>query len=124
MSRPPTSHDVARRAGVAQPTVSRALRDDPGVSSKTRRRVREAAADLGYVLSARGRSLATRATGQIGLVVTDLRNPFYLDVLDAVHAALAHADRRLLVVTHDGEDATLPPRLLDGAIDGAILTTT
>jgi LacI family transcriptional regulator len=124
LSRPPTSHDVARRAGVSQPTVSRALRDDPSVSAGTRRAVQRAARELGYIISARGRSLSTRATGQVGVVVSDLRNPFYLEVLDAVHAALARAGRRLLVLTHDGDDAALLPRLLDGSIDGAILTTT
>lgn len=122
--RPPTSHDVARLAGVSQPTVSRALRDDPSVSAETRRMVREAADQLGYILSARGRSLSTRTTGQIGIVVSDLGNPFYLQVLDTVHAALSRVDRRMLVLTHDGDDQALLGRLLDGSLDGAILTTT
>jgi LacI family transcriptional regulator len=122
--RPPTSHDVARRAGVSQPTVSRALRDDPRVSAETRRAVRAAADDLGYIPSARGRSLSTRATHQIGIVVSDLGNPFYLQVLDTFHEALARVDRRMLVLTADGDDDALLSRLLDGSIDGAILTTT
>jgi LacI family transcriptional regulator len=122
--RPPTSHDVARRAGVSQPTVSRALRDDPSVSAETRRAVRAAADELGYVISARGRSLSTRTTNQIGIVVSDQGNPFYLQVLDTFHAALARVDRRMLVLAHDGDDQTLLSRLLDGSVDGAILTTT
>ncbi len=122
--RPPTSHDVARRAGVSQPTVSRALRDDPSVSAETRRTVRQAADDLGYILSVRGRSLSTRATGQIGIVVSDLGNPFYLQVLDTFHQALSAVDRRMLVLTPDGDDQALLSRLLDGSMDGAILTTT
>jgi LacI family transcriptional regulator len=123
-TRPPTSHDVARLAGVSQPTVSRALRDDPSVSAETRRVVREAADSLGYILSARGRSLSTRESGQIGIVVSDLGNPFYLQVLDTVHDALARAGRRMLVLTPDGDDQALLTRLLDGSMDGAILTTT
>src|SRR4051794_33961492 len=110
-ARPPTSHDVARRAGVSQPTVSRALRDDPSVSSETRRVVRAAADELGYILSARGRSLSTRATGQIGIVGSDLGNSFYLQVLDPVHEALAQVDRRMLVLTPDGDDQALLSRL-------------
>ncbi len=47
-----TSRDVARLAGVSQPTVSRALRDDPKVSEATKQRVREAALALGYVSEA------------------------------------------------------------------------
>jgi LacI family transcriptional regulator len=122
--RPPTSHDVARRAGVSQPTVSRALRDDPSVSAETRRLVRAAADELGYIASARGRSLSTRATNQIGIVVSDLGNPFYLQVLDTFHEALARVERRMLVLTADGDDDALLSRLLDGSMDGAILTTT
>ena len=53
-----TSHEVARLAGVSQPTVSRALRDSTKVSEQTKRRVREAAAALGYVPSATGRALS------------------------------------------------------------------
>jgi LacI family transcriptional regulator len=122
--RPPTSHDVARRAGVSQPTVSRALRDDPNVSAQTRRLVRSAAAELGYILSQRGRSLSTRHSGQIGIVVSDLANPFYLEVLDTVHHVLARDGMRMLVLTPDEDDDAFLPRLLDGSLDGAILTTT
>jgi LacI family transcriptional regulator len=122
--RPPTSHDVARHAGVSQPTVSRALRDDPSVALATRRAVHAAAEALGYVPSQRGRSLSTRQTGQIGVVISDLANPFYLEILDAVHDALGAAGRRMLVLTPDEDDELLARRLLDGALDGAILTTT
>ena len=122
--RPPTSHDVARRAGVSQPTVSRALRDDPSVALATRHAVHDAAAELGYVPSQRGRSLSTRRTGQIGVVISDLANPFYLEILDAVHDALGAAGRRMLVLTPDEDDDVLLRRLLDGALDGAILSTT
>jgi LacI family transcriptional regulator len=94
------------------------------VSAETRRVVRAAADELGYILSARGRSLSTRTTGQIGIVVSDLGNPFYLQVLDRFHEALARADRTMLVLTPDGDDQALLSRLLDGSMDGAILTTT
>ena len=85
---PPTSHDVARAAGVSQPTVSRALRDDSRLSDETRQRVLRAARELDYVPSQRGRSLSTKSTGQVGIVVSDLGNPFYLQVLAALHQEL------------------------------------
>ena len=119
-----TSHDVARAAGVSQPTVSRALRGDPRLSEATRQRVVEAAEALQYVPSQRGRSLATRSTGQIGIVVSDLGNPFYLQVLDELHQALSETHLRMLVLTPDARDSVPLERLADGSLDGAILTTT
>ncbi|MEV0581648.1 LacI family DNA-binding transcriptional regulator [Nonomuraea sp. NPDC050310] len=69
--RPPTSVDVARAAGVSQATVSYVLNDNPNarVSEKTRERVREAAARLGYVPHASARALRT---GHSGLVLMPL----------------------------------------------------
>ncbi len=121
---PPTSHDVARIAGVSQPTVSRALRDDPRLSEETRLRVHEAARELHYVPSQRGRSLATRSTGQIGIVVSDLGNPFYLQVLETLHEELHRAGLRMLVLTPDDDNLVPLERVVDGSLDGVILTTT
>ena len=120
----PTSHDVALEAGVSQPTVSRALRGDPRVTDATRRRVLQAAERLGYVTSDRGRSLSTRRTSRIGVVVEDLDNPFYLELLDVLHERLERADVRMIVLTPQRNDPERVERLVDGSIDGAILTTT
>jgi LacI family transcriptional regulator, galactose operon repressor len=119
-----TSHDVARAAGVSQPTVSRALRGDPRVAEATRRRVTRAAARLGYVPSDRGRSLSTRRSGRVAVVVDDLDNPFYLELLDALHDRLERANTRMLVLTPHRNDPLRTERLLDGSIDGVVLTTT
>jgi LacI family transcriptional regulator len=116
---------VARVAGVAQSTVSRALRDDARVSAATRKRVRRLATDLGYVPSRRGRSLSTRATGQVAVVVADLGNPFYAEAIEHLHAAFDERERRVVVLTDPLETTPLEPeRLLDGSVDGAVLTTT
>jgi LacI family transcriptional regulator len=124
MTRPVTSHDVARLVGVSQPTVSRALRDDPRVAEATRRRVRRAADALGYVPSTRGRSLSTRVTGQVGVVVSELANPFYMETIAHLYDALDRAGYRTVVLTEPPDRPFAPERLLDGALDGAILTTT
>jgi LacI family transcriptional regulator len=120
----PTSHDVALAAGVSQPTVSRALRGDPRVTEATRSRVLAAAERLGYVTSDRGRSLATRRTSRIGVVVEDLDNPFYLELLDVLHERLERAGVRMIVLTPQRDAPERVERLVDGSIDGAILTTT
>jgi len=109
---------------VSQPTVSRALRGDPRVADATRRRVARAAARLGYVASDRGRSLSTRRSGRVAVVVDDLGNPFYLELLDALHDRLERANTRMLVLTPHRNDPLRTERLLDGSIDGVVLTTT
>ena len=120
-----TSHDVARLAGVSQPTVSRALREDPRVSVDTRERVRLAAERLHYVPSAIGRSLSTRSTRRVAMVA-DLGNPLYPELMGPVHAALEQHGYRLVLFAEDEntDEAAAYDRLFDQSIDGVVLTTT
>lgn len=119
-----TSRDVARLAGVSQPTVSRALRDDPRVSQDTRERVREAAVLLGYVPSEAGRALSSGRTRRIGLLVTDLDNQFYAQIIAPVHRELASVGYQLMLHTESADDETLIERLIANGLDGVILATT
>ena len=121
-----TSRDVARLAGVSQPTVSRALRTDPRISAATRRRVEAAARALGYVPSEVGRSLRTRSTRQVAMVA-DLANQIYPALVPALHDALGDAGHRLVVIAERPERPELSSvleRLRDGSSDGVVLTTT
>ncbi len=117
-----TSHDVARLAGVSQPTVSRALRGDQRVSSTTRDRVNSAAAALGYVPSELGRSLSTRSTRQVA-IVTDVDNSSYPALVAPIHDELAAAGYRMVLLAERGDEKDSYDRLFDGSIDGAVLTT-
>ncbi len=118
-----TSHDVARLAGVSQPTVSRALRDHPRVSLETRAKVREAAKSLGYVTNHAGRSLSTLSTGRIGIVSAELGNPFYPALIAPLHDELSARGYRTILVTDRGSDPLELETLIDGSLDGVILTT-
>jgi LacI family transcriptional regulator, galactose operon repressor len=117
-----TSHDVARLAGVSQATVSRALRDDARVTAATRRRVRDAAATLGYVPSELGRGLSTRTTRRVALVV-ELHNTLYHQLMAPIHDELAARGYRMSLLA-ERDDASVTDRLLDRSVDGAILMTT
>lgn len=128
-----TSHDVARAAGVSQSTVSRALRDDPRVARETRDRIRDAATRLGYVPSEIGRSLVTRRTRTLAIVVTDLTSVFYPHLVAPLHDAATDAGYRMVLFTEriesseagsntDSPDPLLE-RLVDGSVDGVVLTT-
>jgi len=118
-----TSRDVARLAGVSQPTVSRALRDDPRVSTETKRRVREAADLLGYVPSEAGRALSSGRTRRIGLLVTDLGNQFYSHIIAPVHHELEGMGYQLVLHTETADNETVAERLIANGLDGVILAT-
>lgn len=117
-----TSFDVAKLVGVSQPTVSRALRDDPSISLATRVHVKQVAAELGYVPSERGRSLSTNATRRVAMVV-DLDNPLWALLVRQLHEELARADYRLTLVAGSAETPGLEEQLLGGGVDGVILST-
>jgi LacI family transcriptional regulator len=118
-----TSHDVARLSGVSQPTVSRALRGDPRVAEQTRQKVLAAAAELGYVPSELGRSLATRTTRQIAMVA-DLRNALYPTLVEPLHDRFAEHGLRMVLLAERGDDRATYERVLDRSVDGVVLTTT
>jgi DNA-binding LacI/PurR family transcriptional regulator len=81
----PTSiKDIARIAGVSHSTVSRALRDSPLIPSETAQRIKKIAEELGYRASAVARSLVTRKTEAIGVVVTSIADPFNGEVVAGI----------------------------------------
>ncbi|TWF79760.1 LacI family transcriptional regulator [Pseudonocardia hierapolitana] len=119
-----TSRDVARLAGVSQPTVSRALRDDPKVSEATKQRVREAALALGYAPNAIGRALSVGRSTRVGLVVTDLENQFYAHVIAPMHHELERLGYELVLITESSESAPVAEHVTAHGLCGVVLATT
>jgi LacI family transcriptional regulator len=119
-----TSHDVARLAGVSQPTVSRALRDSAKVSEATKRRVQQAASALGYVPSETGRALSSGRTRRVGLLLTDLENQFYPHVIAPMHRHLEALNYQLVLQTESSDTGRVAERLLANTLDGVLLATT
>ena len=119
--------DVAARAGVSSATVSRVLADKPHVSAAVRERVSKAARDLGYRPNRIARSLRTRRSRFVGLIVSDIQNPFFNRVVRAVEdAVLPHGYAVFLCNTdenHERETLYLD-LLLDEQVAGVILTPT
>lgn len=113
MTRPPTIRDVAARAGVSKSLVSLVINGSPLVRDDKRAAVLAAVEELGFRPSATARHLTTRRTGAVGVLVTDLRNPWYADALDAVHARLHAAGATML----------LGDARLDAEADGRVLGT-
>lgn len=79
-----TIHDIARKAGVSHTTVSRVINNSKNVGNATRRKVEEAISELNYIPSAFARGLSKSETNIIGLVVPEIRNPFFGDIIEGV----------------------------------------
>jgi DNA-binding LacI/PurR family transcriptional regulator len=118
-----TSHDVARLAGVSQPTVSRALRNLPGTSQETRAKVLAAARELAYIPSETGRSLSTRTTRRVAVVAEELTNPFYPELVEPLRLNLSRHGFRTVLITDHVDDPVEVEALADGSFDGVVLTT-
>jgi DNA-binding LacI/PurR family transcriptional regulator len=89
--------DVARQAGVSTATVSRALRDMPGVSIATRDRIKRIADELSYVVSPEASGLSSGSTGRVAAVVPAISVWYFATMLAGIEGALRKADLDVLV---------------------------
>ncbi|MDC4232513.1 LacI family transcriptional regulator [Actinomyces sp. B33] len=117
--------DVAREAGVSVSTASRALgRGSDLIRVDTRDHVREVARRLGYRVNPVARSLRLAQTGQIGMVVPSISNPFFMELVVQVEHALAERGMSLLLcdsrMSVSNEDYVLRG-FESGAVDGLII---
>ena len=90
-----TSYDVAMEAGVSQSAVSRCFQPGASISSKMRTRVMRAAKKLGYSPNAIARSLITRRSNQIAVIISNLTNLYYPEVLAEISADSANSRTRM-----------------------------
>ena len=109
-SRAPRITDVARLAGVSTATVSRALSKPETVAESTRLTVLAAAEQTGYRVNLSARNLRRQRTGAIVVLMPNLGNPFFSEILAGIETALSNADFNMLVV--DTRQAHTKPQLV------------
>jgi DNA-binding LacI/PurR family transcriptional regulator len=121
---------VAREAGVSRATVSRVVNGSPKVSADVRRSVERAVARLGYVPNPAARSLVTRRSDSIGVVITEptsrlFNDPFFPRLLRGVSAELSARQLQLVLLMPetDRDEERLERYLLSGHVDGVILVS-
>ncbi len=123
-SRRRTLADVAQAVGLSVNTVSRALNDLSGVSDATRVRIKAEADRLGYLPNVHARSLVLGSRRTIGLVITNVSNPFYADLISEIESHVADAGFTLMLLLSDeseGREVEAAETAIKSGVDGVIV---
>jgi DNA-binding LacI/PurR family transcriptional regulator len=125
----PTIYDVARLAGVSTATVSRSLNGTGQIAPGTRAAIDAAVEQLGYRPNTIARSLVTKSTQTIALLLPDITNPFYAALVSGIQQHALEAGYTMLLCTTEGDPereeqylSLLRAKQVDGAlVDGLVL---
>ena len=124
---PVTIKDIAKEAGVSHSTVSRALRGSSLISGETTRRIQQTALELGYFPSAAARSLKTNRSQALGVIVTNIDDPYFSEVLQGIEE-IAQGDNYSLFMAasqHDPErERLIVQAMRQHRVDGVIICST
>jgi hypothetical protein len=110
---------------VSTATVSLALRDSPLVADATRERIKEHARTIGYIYNRRAASLRTSRSGIVGVVVHDIMNPFFAEILRSIESELDRSRQTFLLSNHYDQlekQRTFIDTLLQLGADGVIMS--
>ena len=119
-----TIKDIAKRAGVSHSTVSRALRVNHLVSSETARRIRQVAQEMGYRPSAVARSLKTKRTQVLGVIVSSISDPFFSEILNGIEVSAQAGGYSLFIAAsqHDPiKERQIVQTMMEQRTDGVII---
>ena len=120
----PTLIDVAKHCGVSRATVSLVLNNSPLVAEKTRALVQQGLVDIGYVYNRAAASLRTHRGDAIGVVLTQLVNPYFAEFATGLQDVLTESHTvPLLAVSHEDRDLQrqLVQSLVERNVDGIVL---
>ncbi|MHA7269691.1 LacI family DNA-binding transcriptional regulator [Arthrobacter sp. HLT1-20] len=120
-----TIYDIAELAGVNPSTVSRALSKPGRVSAKTQQKILDAAEELNYQVNIFARALPTGKTQTVGLIVSDITNPAFFDIIRGAETAAAARDYTLMLAesTESPEHEMTAARRMLATVDALILAS-
>jgi LacI family transcriptional regulator len=118
-----TIREVARAAGVSVATVSRVLNDSGPVAVDTRDRIRRVAGEMRYIPNGAARSLSTRRTGTMGVLLPDLYGEFFSEVIRGLDQAAQRSSYHLLLSSshNDRSDLVAALQAMRGRVDGLVV---
>ena len=125
MTRKVTLSTIAEQLGVSTATVSLALRDSPLVADATREKIKLATAKSGYIYNRRAASLRTSRSGIVGVLVPDIMNPFFAEILLGIEDELGLNRQTFFLCNHRDEQSAQKnflETLLQFGADGVILS--
>lgn len=114
-----TIKDIAKKAGVSIATVSRVINNNYAVSDEVEKLVKSAAKELNYKPNANARSLRSKDTGLIALVITDLSDSFFMDAAKGMDSIISESDYNLTISSSMG-DAKKEQKLIDSLLERRI----
>lgn len=120
-----TLSTIAENLGVSTATVSLALRDSPLVAEITKEKIKQAAANSGYIYNRRAASLRTSRSGIVGVLVPDIMNPFFAEILLGIEDELGLNNQTFFLCNHRDDLAVQKnflETLLQFGADGVILS--
>ena len=121
-----TLKDVAKVAGVSRATVSLVCRESPLVAEKTRQKVERAMAEVGYVYNRSAANLRSSQSNTVGLIIPDIANPVYADLLTGIEDVLDPLGKVVFVADTNElfeRQSRFLLRMLEMRVDGLIIST-
>jgi DNA-binding LacI/PurR family transcriptional regulator len=119
-----TIKDIAKIAEVSHTTVSRALRNHPGIPPETISRIQKIADELGYVPSAAARSLKTNRSCVVGVIVNRIADPFFAEVLDGVQDILQNQAYSIFLASSGSQgehEQSIIQAMIERRVEGLIV---
>ncbi len=121
-----TVHDIAKRAGVSQSTVSRVLNNYPHIKKETRDKVHAAVEELNFTPDSVARSMITRRTHTLGLIVGDISNPFFAETAKDIIEFAKERGYDVLLSNTNHEEKNLNQAVqtfIDKRVDGLLVSS-